>query len=190
LIVGLGNPGSRYQNNRHNVGFMVVDAMAREGGLTWKSHSRLDGEVATGQIARCPAVLLKPMTFMNLSGESVQPAAHFYRVEVERIIVVHDDIDLDLGRLKLKQGGGDGGHKGLRSMTQQLGSPKYVRIRCGVGRSERGGVVGHVLSNFRPEEREALEELTERASAAVCAVVTGSLKDAMNRFNAPPTPVN
>ena len=121
LIAGLGNPGPQYAGNRHNVGFMVVDSLCEsDDSLEWKSSSRFQGELAIGTLSRRPVVLVKPQTYMNLSGRTVGPLAHFYRVPAERVIVVHDEVDLPLGRMKIKQGGGDAGHNGLRSVTESL----------------------------------------------------------------------
>jgi PTH1 family peptidyl-tRNA hydrolase len=187
LVVGLGNPGKRYRGNRHNVGFMVVDALAAsERDVEWRSSARFSAEVAKGLLAGQRVVLAKPQTFMNLSGRSVGPLAGFYGISVNHIVVVHDDVDLELGRLRVKAGGGDGGHKGVRSMTQDLGGPGFVRVRFGIGRPQVGEVTDFVLQNFDPDQRDALEEGIGRAAEAVCTVMTSGLKEAMNRYNGPP----
>jgi len=129
-------------------------------------------------------LLAKPQTYMNLSGRTVGPLARFYRIEPANVIAIHDDVDLPLGRLKVKQGGGDGGHKGIRSVTQELGSPDFVRIRFGVGRPARGDVTDFVLSDFADSEREAVAAEVDRASDAVTAVITRGLRAAMNSYNA------
>lgn len=187
MVVGLGNPGPRYRDNRHNVGFMVVDLLcADEDTLQLRGSQRFDAELAVGELARHPTVVLKPQTYMNLSGRSVGPVAHFYRIPPERVIVVHDDVDLGLARLKLKRGGGDGGHNGLRSVTECLGSPDYVRVRFGVDRPARGEVADYVLSGFSAAEQAAVDEGVGRAARAVRTVITRGLKEAMNRFNRAP----
>lgn len=186
LIVGLGNPGAEYERDRHNVGFVVVEVLAAAARASWKHSARLHGDVALGQLARQPLVLLKPQTYMNLSGESAGPTAHFYRIPEARVIAVHDDIDLDLGRIKVKRGGGDGGHKGVRSLARHLGSPDFLRVRVGVGRPVHGNVVNFVLGDFRADEREAVDESVTRASAAVRLLITHGLQETMNRVNRTP----
>ncbi len=132
LVVGLGNPGKKYERNRHNVGFMVVDELARAMGA-WKAN-KLGGDATTGMVGGTKAALLKPMEFMNLSGFAVQRTAKFHDVEIDHIVVVHDEIDLDHGIVRAKKGGGHGGHNGLRSIMEQLGSGDFLRVRMGVGR--------------------------------------------------------
>ena len=183
MIVGLGNPGPRYQDSRHNIGFMVADELADRGGLSWRGAPRLRGETSSGRLGRESVILLKPQTYMNVSGESFGAAARFFRVDTAQIIAVHDDVDLGLGRLKLKRGGGDGGHKGLRSMTQHLAGG-YIRIRVGVGRPQFGEVSDHVLADFRREEAEQVDEAVKRSADAVQDVMTHGLTEAMNRHNA------
>ena len=189
MVVGLGNPGRQYEDTRHNIGFMVLDAMAeKQGGFYWKSSNRFEAVYAKGSLARQGVVLVKPQTFMNLSGRAVQPLAHFYGVDVERIVAIHDDVDLEPGRLKVKSGGGDGGHKGIRSMTETLGSQAFFRVRCGVGRPQRGDVTSFVLTSFQAEEQEQVEEQVKKAARAVGCLMTRGLREAMNRFNRPPKP--
>jgi PTH1 family peptidyl-tRNA hydrolase len=147
LIVGLGNPGPRYANNRHNVGFMVVDQLARDAGTT-VSRAKFKGHYATANVAGQPVALLKPQTFMNLSGQSVSPARTFFNVPNQGIFVIHDEIDLPYGTVKLKVGGGHAGHNGLRSLIAQLGGRDFVRLRVGVGRPAHGAVADFVLSDF------------------------------------------
>jgi peptidyl-tRNA hydrolase, PTH1 family len=187
LLVGLGNPGRRYQGNRHNVGFMVADVLASSGeDLQIRPNSRFQAELGKGHLDRQPVLLLKPQTYMNLSGRSAAAVSRFYEVEPERVVVIHDDVDLELGRLRVKAGGGDGGHKGIRSLAQELGSPAFVRVRFGVGRPPVGEVEDFVLQDFRAEERPVVEEATGRAAEAVRAVLGEGVKAAMNRFNGPP----
>jgi PTH1 family peptidyl-tRNA hydrolase len=154
LIVGLGNPGKEYAATRHNVGWMVVDALAEKYGFSpWvKKHK---GLVATGKIGDEAIVLLKPQTWMNVSGDSVQPAAKFYKIKPANILVIHDDIDLAFLDLRHKTGGGDAGHNGLKSITQALG-PEYRRLRIGVGRPAYGDVADYVLQKFSKAEAERL----------------------------------
>ena len=184
MVVGLGNPGPQYERNRHNIGFMVVSAMARrDEGFHWKSSNRFEAEFAKGSLARQGVVLVKPQTYMNLSGQAVQPLAHFYGVEVDRLVVIHDDVDLEPGRLKVKRGGGGGGHNGIRSVADTMGSRDFFRVRCGVGRPQRGEVKNHVLNDFFPEEQELVEKEIESAVKAVASLITRGLKETMNRFH-------
>ena len=187
LVVGLGNPGRKYQGNRHNVGFMVADALAAAGSdLDWKSSSRFQAELAKGTLDGRAVVLVKPQTYMNASGRAVVAVAGFYGVELERIVAIHDDVDLELGRLRLKSGGGDGGHKGIASMAQDLGGAGFARVRFGVGRPAVGEVADFVLQDFRSEERELVGEQVGRAAEAVRVLLGEGLRVAMNRFNAAP----
>jgi peptidyl-tRNA hydrolase, PTH1 family len=183
LLVGLGNPGPKYARNRHNIGFLVLDEVARRARAD-EFRAKFGGELATGEVAGQKAVLLKPMEYMNVSGRAVQRAAAFYQVAPEEIVVVHDEIDLELGRLRLKVGGGHGGHNGIRSIAQDIGSPAFVRVRCGVGRPQgRGNVSGFVLGDFQEREREEVQILVQEAADAVEEIVRRGALLAMNRFN-------
>jgi PTH1 family peptidyl-tRNA hydrolase len=183
LIVGLGNPGRQYQGTRHNVGFRVVDQLARKAGIALSSN-KFEGEYGQGTLAGMKAALLKPQTYMNLSGDSVAPAARFYKVEPEDLIVVHDELDLPFGRLQLKKGGGTGGHNGLNSIVERLGSNEFVRLRIGIGKPEtKERVVGHVLSGFAQSEAGQLEELTTKAVEAIEAILERGLQKAMTEYN-------
>lgn len=186
IVVGLGNPGSTYRGNRHNVGFMVADRLAEGSRLEWQPSARFAAELCRGQLARAEVLLVKPQTYMNLSGRSVAPLAQLHGVPTGRIAVVHDDVDLELGRLKVKAGGGDGGHKGLRSLGLELGSPGFVRIRVGVGRPTEGDVTDHVLQDFTAGEQAAVADQVGRAADAVIAVLTRGLRSAMNTYNVRP----
>jgi PTH1 family peptidyl-tRNA hydrolase len=190
LVVGLGNPGKKYERNRHNVGFMAVAHLARTHGMPdFKekfSGVWTKGEISVGS-ARYPAVLLKPGTFMNLSGDCVQPAASFLKVEPKAIIVVHDELDLPWRDVRLKMGGGHAGHNGLRSLIDRLGTPDFVRVRVGVGRPPagwKGDVADYVLQNFDSIETVELPEVIDRACTAVEAVVAKGAQAAMNALNA------
>jgi PTH1 family peptidyl-tRNA hydrolase len=189
LVVGLGNPGKKYEKNRHNVGFMVVERLARSHGLPdFKekfSAVWTKGEVAVGG-GRHPIALLEPQTFMNLSGDSVQPAAAFLKVEPSHVIVVHDELDLPWKDVRVKVGGGHAGHNGLRSIIQRLGSPEFVRVRVGVGRPPagfKGDVADYVLSDFDAIERAELPDVVDRASTAIERIFAEGLASAMNATN-------
>jgi peptidyl-tRNA hydrolase, PTH1 family len=189
LLVGLGNPGPKYANNRHNIGFMVIDEIAmRRKADGWKA--KFGGEIAQAELVGGPEIvrvaLLKPMEYMNVSGHAVQRAAAFYQVEPKQVIVIHDEIDLELGRLKLKVGGGHGGHNGLRSIIQELGSPDFARVRCGTGRPghAKGNVSDFVLGDFAKSEQTEVAILIKEAADAVEEMVKKGPLLAMNRFNA------
>ena len=182
LLVGLGNPGPKYVENRHNVGFMVIERLAaRLGGSAFREKFK-------GVTLKVPAgaddvVLLMPMTFMNLSGESVHKAMAFYDIPIERVLVVHDELDLEFADLRIKMGGGTAGHNGLRSMVQHCGGNDFNRLRFGIGRPRSGRPDAHVLSNFSAEERAELDDLIEAAVDMALAVVAHGPREAMNRFN-------
>ena len=190
LVVGLGNPGKKYEKNRHNVGFMVVEHLARTHGMP-DFKEKFSGVWTKGELSvgstRFPFALLKPATFMNLSGDCVQPAAAFLKVEPKSVIVVHDELDLPWRDVKLKLGGGHAGHNGLRSLIDRLGVPDFVRVRVGVGRPPpgfKGDVADFVLQNFDSMEGVELPEVVDRACAAVEAVVAKGAQAAMNALNA------
>lgn len=159
LIVGLGNPGKQYENTRHNVGWMVVDAIAAAHGFpAW--GAKFKGMASKGKIDGEDVVLLKPLTYMNLSGESVRPALDFYKGKPGGVVVVHDELDIAFGALRAKIGGGDAGHNGLKSITQHLGTPDYARVRFGIGRPERKDMVSdYVLHPFGKAERAVVDEV-------------------------------
>ena len=182
LIVGLGNPGSKYRETRHNIGFAVADRLAERHRVAF-GEQKFDGQFASGRVAGQKVFLLKPETYMNRSGESVGPAARYYELSADQIVVVHDDVDLDLGRLKVKSGGGHGGHNGLRSIVDALGTSDFVRVRCGVGRPEHGSVKDHVLGRFRNDERSVADAVVEAACDAVETVMRDGPDRAQNRFN-------
>ena len=172
LLVGLGNPGSRYAANRHNVGFLAIDAIARRYSLSG-ARSRFSSEVADGHIDGIKVVALKPQTFMNLSGDAVLPALQFYKLKPEDIIVLHDEIDLPMARVRVKHGGGAAGHNGLRSIDDAIG-PDYWRIRIGVGHpGEQGRVRSHVLENFTPEEIVDVDRMIDAIADALPLMVAG-----------------
>jgi peptidyl-tRNA hydrolase, PTH1 family len=184
LICGLGNPGREYQHHRHNVGFMVVDALAHRARADLGS-SKFDATLGQGALGGHKVLLLKPQTFMNHSGRSLAQAARFYKVAPEDVLVIHDELDLPYGRLQLKSGGGAGGHNGLRSILDCLGEDRFGRLRVGVGKPEGGKerVVGHVLAPFSSEEQAQLGELLDRASEAAAGWAELGMAQAMNRYN-------
>ncbi len=182
LLVGLGNPGPSYASNRHNVGFMALKLLAQEAGVSI-NRSKFKGFYNKGKLRDRSVIFLLPQTFMNLSGRSIQAACSFFNISPEQIIVLHDELDLSFGTLRLKRGGGHGGHNGLRSTIQSLGSREFVRLRLGIGRPSRGDASDFVLSNFNTEEREWLPDLLERTRDAILQVLDDGLQKAMNSVN-------
>ncbi len=186
LVVGLGNPGPAYAGNRHNVGQLVLAVLAERGGLTFKSH-KAGASVAEGRLrpGGPRVVLAKPASFMNLSGGAVAQLGKFYKIEPSRVVVVHDDLDLDFDTVRVKSGGGHGGHNGLRDIMARLGTPEFIRVRVGIGRPPgRQDPADFVLKDFSAEERKTLPVLLEEAADAVAAVVDDGVVAAQNRFNA------
>jgi peptidyl-tRNA hydrolase, PTH1 family len=181
LLVGLGNPGPEYVRTRHNLGFLVVEALADRIDGRWKSH-RGRADVVEGRFDGARVVLAKPRSYMNESGGPVASVRSYFRVPLDRLVVVHDELDLEFGRIKVKIGGGDAGHNGLRSLRGSLGSGDFVRVRCGIGRPPgRGKGADWVLSDFRAAERSDVDLMVESAADAVTAVVTDGL-DAAQRM--------
>jgi PTH1 family peptidyl-tRNA hydrolase len=182
LVVGLGNPGREYARHRHNVGWMVVDELARRHGASWKG--KFSGQLAEIRVDEHRVALLKPETYMNESGRSVGAAARFYKLEPDAVLVVHDEIDLELGRLQARRGGGLAGHNGLRSIASHLGSQDFLRLRVGVGRPGRGDQrrpADHVLSSFSPDEDP--DALVGRAADAVETLDADGLERTQAKFN-------
>jgi peptidyl-tRNA hydrolase, PTH1 family len=184
LVVGLGNPGEVYAGNRHNAGFMVADTLAARGGGRFKAH-KARADVVEGRLAEVRAVLAKPRSYMNESGAPVATLRDFFGVPVERIIVVHDELDIDFGAIRLKCGGGDNGHNGLRSITKSLGAKEYLRVRVGIGRPPgRMDAAAFVLKDFSAAERKDLGVHLERAADAVESLIRYGLATTQNSFHA------
>ncbi len=182
LVAGLGNPGPKYAGNRHNVGFMVVERLAERWGVGG-FREKFKGRFAKGTFADEDVVLLEPLTYMNLSGESVQKALAFFKVGLGELLVVHDELDLPFGELRIKVGGGTAGHNGLRSIVGQCGGNGFTRVRVGIGRPRSGSVEGYVLSDFSRDEQATLPDLVERAAQMVEAVVEKGPRGAMNALH-------
>lgn len=184
LIVGLGNPGAEYANTRHNAGYLLVDALAERWGGVWKTERKFHARLARCRFAGQDVLLCQPRTFMNASGRAVQAVSAFYRVPNERLFVVVDDADLGLGEIRLRGSGGTGGHHGLESVEQYLGSRDYARLRIGIGRG--GGlrqITGYVLGRFSPEEWETMKKVLDRAVTQVECWLRHGVAKAMNDFN-------
>ncbi len=187
MVVGLGNPGPSYAVTRHNVGHRVADLLARRAGDSWRVHKSGRGHVVEGRLAGTPGVrvvLLRPRAYMNESGGPVAALARYYRVDPNRLVVVHDELDLDLGQLRLKLGGGDNGHNGLRSVRRSLGTGDFYRVRVGIGRPPgRQDPADFVLSPFPADLRPDVEHHVERAAEAVECLLAEGLEAAQNRYN-------
>jgi PTH1 family peptidyl-tRNA hydrolase len=183
LIVGLGNPGEKYAATRHNVGFWVIDRLAERWQIP-VNQSKWKGLTGSGRVMGERVVLLKPMTYMNLSGESVRPACDWLKCDIEDVAVVCDDLDLPPGQLRLRKKGSSGGHRGLESLIEHLGTNEFKRVRIGIGHpAGRMPVVDYVISPFTREERPLIEETVERAAEAIHQWVVSTFDEAMNRFN-------
>lgn len=181
LVAGLGNPGPKYAKNRHNVGFMVIDRLAAAAGVELRARHR--GRAAKIRLGGRDALLLEPLTYMNRSGESVREAMQLYQVPLASLIVVHDELDLPFGTVRLKQGGGAAGHNGLASIVEGCGGPDFVRLRIGIGRPPHGSVHDWVLGDFDPIESASLPDVLQLAPRALEAVIAEGISAAMNTFN-------
>lgn len=188
LIVGLGNPGAEYERTRHNAGWMVLDAFARKFRIEVSRHEK-NALTGTGRVAGGAVMVAKPLTYMNLSGDAVKLLLSAYIESTEDMIVVYDDIDLPVGRLRVRPSGSAGTHNGMRSIVQTLGSERFPRLRVGIGSSEGGRLRDYVLDPFTAAEQALIDQATERAVDALLLFVRGDLKRAMNEFNRDPEPV-
>ncbi|OBI43779.1 aminoacyl-tRNA hydrolase [Mycobacterium kyorinense] len=185
LVVGLGNPGPNYAQTRHNLGFMVADLLAARLGSKFKAHKKSGTEISTGRLGGRSVVLAKPRSYMNESGRQVGPLAKFYTVPPRDVIVVHDDLDLDFGRIRLKIGGGEGGHNGLRSVASALGTKDFQRVRIGIGRPPgRKDPAAFVLENFAAAERAEVPTICEQAADATELLLELGLEPAQNVVHA------
>ncbi len=179
IIAGLGNPGRDYADTRHNVGFMVLDRLARHFNAPWKVEKAYKGELAAG-----PGVLLvKPQTYMNLSGESVGALMRYFKFEPEQVLVVYDDISFPVGAMRLRAGGSAGGHNGMKSLIAHLGSERFPRLRVGIGVPGQKNMVGHVLGKFSPDERPLLDDCLARAEQCVLTLLAEGFEAAANKYN-------
>jgi PTH1 family peptidyl-tRNA hydrolase len=184
LVVGLGNPGAEYANTRHNAGYLVVDLLAERSGARLRSH-KARADAAQIRLGAAPAVLARTRTYMNVSGPPVAALRSFFKVDPDRLIVVHDELDIPFGSVRLKRGGGDNGHNGLRSISSSLGTRDYLRVRFGIGRPPgRMDPADFVLRDFATAERKELPFLVDRAADAVEALVADGLEATQNRFHA------
>lgn len=183
LIIGLGNPGSKYQSTRHNIGFLALDKIASSHDIS-VSLKGFDAWYGKGKITNTPVLLAKPQTFMNISGVSVRKLVDYFKIDLEDIIVVHDDIDLPFNTIRLKAGGGHAGHKGIISIIDDLGDPAFIRVRIGIGKPlDSMSVERYVLEPFTDDEIKLLPHITETASDAVTMIILSGIQAAMNQYN-------
>ena len=182
LIVGLGNPGPEYERTRHNIGFQVIDSLAQQHDIAVRKQ-KFEALYGMGEIGSERVILMKPQTFMNLSGQAVRPAMDFWKLELEDLLVLHDDLDFPLGTIRLVHDAGAAGHRGVTSIINELGRKEYHRIRLGVGRPEQGDPVSYVLSPFRDEESQDLETLIQRGAEAASLWVTAGAAPVQQRYH-------
>ena len=180
MAVFAGNPGREYRNTRHNIGWMVLDAIPGSGAFNWKK--KFNGQWTDYYAGSNKIFILKPETFINNTGKSVQAAAHFFKIKPEEIIIIHDDLELDFEKIVLKRGGGTGGHNGLRSMNQHLGTSEYYRLRLGISRPQRGSVSSYVLGRFSPDEEISLQAFVEKASSGLEDIFSLPLNAALKKY--------
>ena len=191
LIVGLGNPGRGYTNNRHNVGFICLNYFAKEQGIRFdKKQGR--ARIGVGKVAGSEVMVARPQTYINLSGQSVSLLVKKFNIDLNNLLVIHDDLDLPLGKIRIRYGGGSGGHNGVESIITELGSQDFIRIRVGIGRPSAIGdsaeiseadIITYVLSDFTPEEKQTIAQVIPRVSEAILCLLTEGLVAAMNKYN-------
>ena len=181
LIVGLGNPGREYENTRHNIGFAAIDIIAEKYNID-VNRTKFKGEYGEGFINGNKVILLKPYTFMNLSGENVREAIDFYKLTEEEVLIIYDDISLEVGRLRIREKGSAGGHNGIKSIINHMGTDVFTRIKIGVG-APKGDLVNHVLGKFSKEEVNILKQTLDVVAKATEDIIANGAKDAMNKFN-------
>ena len=182
IIAGLGNPGAQYANTPHSIGFETVDAIAAESGAVWENKKAFKCLMAKCVFAGMPVLLVKPQTFMNLSGDSIAPVVKYHNAAPSDLLVVQDDIDLVAGRIRIRKGGSSGGHNGIKSVIERLGTQAFTRLKLGVGK-DRADVVGHVLGKFSPEMRKIMDLEVAASVKAAAAILRNGLDQAMNEFN-------
>jgi PTH1 family peptidyl-tRNA hydrolase len=184
LIVGLGNPGDKYRNNRHNIGFMVLDRLSEKLGVKFNKEGKFNGEVAQVRTPQGKGILLKPLTYMNLSGNSVKGVVDYYKISLDQIIIVYDDLDLEAGKFRIRLKGSSGGQKGMASIIEKLGTQEIPRLRIGISKPEFQNIPDYVLSDFPKEELPLVKETIDKAAEALELFIDGSkLENIMNKYN-------
>ena len=183
IVVGLGNPGAQYENTPHSVGFEAVDRIAAAIGANWELKKSFNALMARGTFAGMPVVLVKPQTYMNLSGEAVAPIVKYSNATAADLLVIQDDIDLPVGRMRVRKNGSCGGHNGIRNIIERLGTPEFARLKLGVGK-DRSNVIAHVLGKFDPASRKVMDKVVEESVKAAEAILRQGPDRAMNAFNA------
>lgn len=182
VIAGLGNPGKKYENTRHNMGFITIDQLAEKHNIK-VDRLKFKALVGEGRVAGQKVLLVKPQTYMNLSGESIREVMNFYKLEPENLIVIYDDIDLETGNLRIRKFGSAGTHNGMKSVVYQLQSDRFPRIRLGIGQQKRGDLINFVIGGFSKEEVPVLEEATRNAVLAIECIIEDGIDKAMNQYN-------
>lgn len=182
LLVGLGNPGQRYAQTRHNIGFRCIDFLAQRNSIEL-ARKRFAAKLGEGSIGEEHVILAKPQTFMNDSGKAVQPISHWFKVAPERILVIYDDLDLPIGRLRLRPGGSSGGHRGINSIITDTGNQDFNRLRIGIGRPAQGDPIDYVLNAFSPDEERIISEVIKLVEPIVGCYLSEGIAQAMNRYN-------
>lgn len=184
LIIGLGNPEKKYDKTRHNIGFEAVDRLAQQWQLPWQENRRFQGLIAEGlSVGQQKTYLLKPLTYMNRSGQAARAVLDWYKIEPESTLVIYDEMDLPLGRLRLRLSGSAGGHNGMKSLIAHLGTPNFPRLRIGIGKSEEKETISHVLGKFSPQEWPIIESVLDLTTKAVEVSLKEGIEKAMNLYN-------
>ena len=182
IVVGLGNPGAQYANTPHSVGFEAVDAIAAEIGATWEAKRQFSCLMAKGSFAGMPVMLVKPQTYMNLSGDSVAPVVKYHNATAADLLVIQDDIDLPIGRMRVRKNGSCGGHNGIRNIIERLGTQDFTRLKLGVGK-DKSNVIAHVLGKFDPATRKVMDLVVAEAVKAAASILRDGADRAMNAYN-------
>lgn len=184
MIVGLGNPGKQYENTRHNIGFMALDRLADSYGVSWSQETKFQAKVASAMVDGEKILLVKPMTYMNESGQAVEKMSQYYKIDPDNMLIIYDDLDLPTGKLRLRQSGSAGGHNGIKSIISHLGTSNFKRIRTGIDRPDKQSVVDYVLGELRRDEQDKLSSSFDYIQSAVDLwLQSNDFNQVMNRFN-------
>ena len=184
MIVGLGNPGKQYENTRHNIGFMALDRLADSYGVSWSQETKFQAKVASAMVDGEKILLVKPMTYMNESGQAVEKMSQYYKIDPDNMLIIYDDLDLPTGKLRLRQSGSAGGHNGIKSIISHLGTSNFKRIRTGIDRPDKQSVVDYVLGELRRDEQDKLSSSFDYIQSAIDLwLQSNDFNQVMNRFN-------